>query len=489
MRSHLTLVAKHSFVYGVGGAALQLVGLVTFPILAHAFVPSTYGVLEVAVAVFTVALTIADFGFVSASQRSYYDHPDADRAARESVLTTALAGTTVVALLCAAGLVAFRNPLAEWLFGERQSELMLLVAAGIVVANLAAFVRQVFRLRLQPWHFTAATVLASVCAAAVIVVGVTRYDGGAEVVFLGLLVGNAVGLIYALAFAYDAFGRTLSRFELTRMVRFGVPLLPAALAMWALMLVDRLMLSRLSGLGEVGQYAAANRVAAVLLLVTTAVATAYGPYALSLYASDRALEKEVRARVLVYLAAALTLVCVVLSLFARELLAVLAPGYDRAYQAVLLLSLGGVALGLGAITMSGISFARRTMYFATLSIAAAGVNIALNLVLIPPFGMIGAAVATTAGLAFLASAYYVVSQRLYRTPYEPVTVIAIVAAGAVAGSVGLAVFESAVVGTMVKLAALVGFLGALRLLGVVSGSHLREIASALTAVLRSREAT
>lgn len=489
MRDHLFRVAKQSLVYGLGGAALQLIGLVTFPILAREFEPSTYGVLEIGTAVFAVAVTVVDAGFTSSAQRSYYDHPAAEQLERGRVLTTALAATAGFSVVIALALFALREPVSRWLFDESRPGLIALIAATIVVANAAAFVRQVFRLRLQPWHFTVSVVLSAVGAALVIVLAVTVFDRGVDGVFFGLLVGNAIGLGYALLGTISAFAPSFSRVELVRMLRFGVPLLPTALAMWSLMLVDRLMLGRLSNLGEVGQYAAANRVAAVLLLVVTAIATAYGPYALSLYSEDRELEKRVRGRTLTYVTAVVMLVCVGLSLFAQELLDILAPTYDRAYRGVLLVSLGGVALGVGSIAMAGISFTRRTTYFAVLSVAAAAVNIALNFVLIPSFGMVGAAAATAVALGLLTAAYYVVSQRLYPTPYEGRLVVAIVAAGILAGAVGLVQLDRLELELLVKLAALVSFLGALYALGVIRRNHLREFKSALTTAVRSRDAT
>jgi O-antigen/teichoic acid export membrane protein len=489
MRDHLFSVAKQSLVYGLGGAALQLIGLVTFPILAREFDPSTYGVLEIGTALFTVALTFVDGGFTSSAQRSYYDHSDDEPVERGRVLTTAFAATTALSLVAAVVLVAFREPVSSWLFHESRPGLISLIALTIVVANAAAFVRQVFRLRLQTWHFTVSAVLSSLGAAVVIVLAVVVFDRGVDGVFLGLIVGNAIGLCYALAATFSAFAASLSRFELRRMLLYGLPLLPAALAMWSLMLVDRVMLGRLADLGDVGQYAAANRVAAVLLLVVTALSTAYGPYALSLYSRDLELEKRVRARTLTYVTAVLMLTCVTLSLFAQELLAVLAPSYDRAYKGVLLVTLGGAALGIGSIVMAGISFARRTLWFATLSAAAAAVNIALNFVLIPAFGMVGAAASTAVAFALLTAAYYYISQRLYPTPYELGTVVAIVALGIPAGAVGLVRLDQNGLELVVKLAALALFLVALYALGVVRRDHLREIGVAARGVLRSGEAT
>jgi O-antigen/teichoic acid export membrane protein len=69
-------------------------------------------------------------------------------------------------------------------------------------------------------------------------------------------------------------------------------------------------------------------------------------------------------------------------------------------------------------TALGISLTKRTAYLAGLAWLAAGVNAALNLLLDGPFGMLGAAWATTASYIALTVGYHLVSQRLWRVPYQ-----------------------------------------------------------------------
>ena len=63
--------------------------------------------------------------------------------------------------------------------------------------------------------------------------------------------------------------------------------------------------------------------------------------------------------------------------------------------------------------MAGISIVRRTKVLALLAGVAAAINIGLNFVLIPPFGMVGAAVATAAATRCSRPSYRV-AQRYYR---------------------------------------------------------------------------
>ncbi len=134
-----------------------------------------------------------------------------------------------------------------------------------------------------------------------------------------------------------------------------------------------------------------------LLLLVSAFGIAYSPFMLSLHAEDPEAERLVRARLLTYLTAGLIVLAVVFSLFAREIIAVIAPSYHRSYQAVALVCAGTVALGFCQIPMADITISRRTKLFAYYSMIAAVVNLGLNFALIPPWGQVGAAAATAVG--------------------------------------------------------------------------------------------
>jgi O-antigen/teichoic acid export membrane protein len=97
------------------------------------------------------------------------------------------------------------------------------------------------------------------------------------------------------------------------MLRYGLPLVRAAFAAWALSLADRIILSRLGSLGQVGQYAIANRLASLLLLGLTAFLFALTPFLLSISSENPAQEKAARARALTYLTFILTLTGLVLT--------------------------------------------------------------------------------------------------------------------------------------------------------------------------------
>jgi O-antigen/teichoic acid export membrane protein len=83
----------------------------------------------------------------------------------------------------------------------------------------------------------------------------------------------------------------------------------------------------------------------------------------------------------------------------------------------------------------GVGRSRRTQFNWVVTGAAAAVNVALNLLLIPRYGMMGAAVATIAAYVTMFAGMSWWSQRIYHVPYQWRRVVTAALAGvALAGA-------------------------------------------------------
>jgi O-antigen/teichoic acid export membrane protein len=469
-----------TLVYGIGGAALQLVGIVTLPVLARVFSPADYGVLELGLVVSAILMIVVDAGMASASQRSYFDYSDVQETQRRRVLATAFGFQVLVGTIVAALLVAFADPIARQLFdGRDESTVVVLVGVALPAFAVAQFTREVLRLEFRAWSYLAASIAGAAIAAAITILAVVTWDLGVEGVFVGALAGWVAGAVVGAALVWRRLVARPSSPELSTMLRYGLPLIPVALSLWALSLIDRLMLARLADLDELGQYALANRLAVPVLLVVTALGLAFSPFILSLHQSDPERERHVRGRVLTDFTAALCFIGLVTALWAREVGAMVAPDFDEAFRAVGIVAFGLVAFGVSSVVVAGISIARQTRWLALYSAIAAAANIALNFVLIPPFGQIGAALATLAAYLLLAGMYYHRAQIVYATPYRPAPVVATLVAGLALMPLGMVAYDSWLVAWAVKLAAVAAFVLALRAIGVLGPGDVRRILARL----------
>ena len=491
-------LGRQTIIYGLGGAAIQLIGLLTVPIFTRVFKSSQYGVLETPLAAYSALLVLADLGLTSSAQRSYYDYDAGHEAQRRAALSTGLSVSVTLALGWAALAIVFAGGISSWQFGTaRYAGLIRLAAATVPVTILAGFLRETVRLKLRAWWYTASVISGAVGGTAFAVVKVLAFHGGISSLIYGTLVGNVLTAVVAFAaIRNELFGR-FSLPELRRMFLYGIPLIPTAIALWGVSLIDRSLLIKLGGAplkgaaamhkaqAATGQYAIANRYGSLMFFCITAFVLAYGPFQLALWQEDAELEKAVRSRMLTYLTVALVGVALLLSLFAREITTIIAPRYTQAYEAVGVLTMSSAVFGVSNLVLFGIGITRRTGYIALYTAVALVINIGLNLLLIPSWGMMGSAFATLVAYVVLAAFYYHRSQILYPTQYELRKAVTAVVLGGLAMVVGVIRFDSLVVSLALKAVTLLVFAGSLWLFRVLDHDDLGGLRTALSS-LRAR---
>ena len=133
-----------------------------------------------------------------------------------------------------------------------------------------------------------------------------------------------------------------SRPLLREMNRFGVPLVPAALALIVVNFSDRFFLVHLAGLEEVGLYEIGVRIASAMVLLLTAFRMAWPAFAYSI--EDDGEAKRIYAFVLTYLVVVASWLALGLGLLAPWLVRLLTqPDFYEGERVVAPLAFGAVA--------------------------------------------------------------------------------------------------------------------------------------------------
>jgi O-antigen/teichoic acid export membrane protein len=220
------------------------------------------------------------------------------------------------------------------------------------------------------------------------------------------------------------------------MNRFGVPLVPTALFLWITNFSDRFFLVKLfgetaaDGTAEAGLYSVGVRIASAMVLLLTAFRTAWPAFAYSIRDDDEA--RRTYAYVLSYLTVICAWVALALTLASPWLVDALSNDtFSSASRVVGPLAFSTVAYAAYIVVAIGVGRTRRTQFNWVITGVAAVVNIALNVALIPTYGMMGAAIATVVAYTVMAVGMAWWSQRVYPVPYQwrRVATAALVAVG------------------------------------------------------------
>jgi O-antigen/teichoic acid export membrane protein len=260
-----------------------------------------------------------------------------------------------------------------------------------------------------------ANVLITVGMTVLLVVGLHKGPTGA-------VVGNFVGTlcVYLVLLGYRRYqlGLDFSRDLLRQMNHFGMPLVPSALALWAINFIDRIFIAQYKGQAEVGVYSVAVRISSAIVFLMIAFRLAWPAFAYSIDEDREA--KRTYSYVLTYLVFVCCWVSLALGVLAPWLVDVLAPkhSFHRAADAVALLAFASTAYAAYTVVAIGIGRARQTQFNWVVSGIAAALNVVLNVILIPPYGMIGAAISTAAAYLALFLGMVLNSHRVYPVAYQ-----------------------------------------------------------------------
>ena len=430
--SQLGRLGRHSLIYGIGGLVSRIVAVLLLPLYTHYLTPADYGKIETLIALTTVLGIILRAGISSAFFRFYFD-AEGD-VARRTVLRTSFWFTMGAGTLGLLLLLVFAQPVSDFLFGTTNAA-NLVRAAGVALWASVNYeqLTSLFRVEERSVAFVCASLANVFITIGLTLVLVVSLDKGAIGVIVGNFSGTLIVYFALLGFRREQLGLQFDRGLLREMNRFGIPLVPTALFLWITNFSDRFFLVKLSDVSEAGLYSVGVRVASAMVLLLTAFRMAWPAFAYSIRDEDEA--KRTYAYVLTYLTVVTAWVALALTLFAPWLVDLLAtPRFAESYRVVGPLSFAAVAFAAYIVVAIGVGRIRRTQFNWVVTGAAAIVNVALNLALIPPYGMIGAAIATVAAYVTMAVGMAWWSQRIYPVPYQWRRVVT-----AAAAAVGLAV--------------------------------------------------
>jgi O-antigen/teichoic acid export membrane protein len=407
---------KQSILYSLGGLVGPLVSIFMVPIYTRIFMPDDYGVIslvQVTIAFVTVFLIL---GTDSASARYYLD-PESDQD-RKLTASTAMFFRIVILLAGCLVFICFSGEISRLIFQTSiHSKYLIIAAAAIPFVQCGALCMNLLRFNFRPVIYAALAVGNLLFSVLLTILFVVFLGWGIIGIFAATLISSIVLFLISAFITKGYFSLTFSTRRLRELLRFGIPLVPYGITVYLIQNCDRYFLSYFSTLEQVGLYSIGFQIANLLLLLFVGVSLAWSPFVLSTYKENNI--KAIYARVMNYLVSATFLLVIGLSLFSREILMVFTTEqYLGAYIVVPFLALYMALYQLGLFMGFGIGIAKKTHHFTWIAGVTAAVNVGLNFLLVPRYGMIGAAIATLACSVVWCILLVSISQKYYHVNYS-----------------------------------------------------------------------
>jgi len=412
----LKRLGRHSAVYGLGGLVSRILATVLLPLYTHYLPPNSYGQVETITALTAVLAIVLQLGISSAFFRFYFDAKEPPE--KLTVVRTSFWFTMAMSTVGLVIGLAFAGPVSHLVLHSNHATLVRAGAVGLWAQTNYQQLTALFRVEERSVAYAIASVANVLITVAAMVLFVAVAHWGA----VGLVVGNFTGtlVVYVVLVAYrsEQLGLEFDRELFRKMQHFGMPLVPSALALWAINFIDREFIVWYKNLAEVGVYSVAIKIASILTFVMVAFRTAWPAFAYSI--EDDRDARRTYAFVLTYLLTFASWVALALGALAPWWVRLLTSrhSYFRADKGIALLAFAGAAYAGYTVLAIGSGRARRTQLNWVVTGAGAAVNVALNFWLIPAYGMVGAAISTAAAYVALFIGMTLYAQHVYPVPYQ-----------------------------------------------------------------------
>ena len=387
--SALFTLAGDSAVYLAGSVMVGLGNFVLVPLYTRYLTPAEFGIYALVDVTILVLVTVTQLG-LGVSYLKWF--ADLGEEQRDIILGSSLVLGILAALLAGSFLsIAVAGSLGErWLQTAERGFAWTLLPI-IVLENVQGLFFSDLRARRKSFAFSASAairLLAILAASLWFIVAQRQRVAG---VFLGRLVGDSIGVLMLATFSLRSIRLGFAWSVVSSMVRYGLPLTWSALMAMMLDASGRYFLSQYSTMEQVGFYGAAIKIGNIFqMLVNQPFGVAWGGLMFQIvkWPNARTIYSKIFAYVFLFSSAS----ALILALFTPTLFAIFTTATYAPAMAVFPMILLVRAVNIMEYpTAIGIYLAGRTKWFAVIYSVGVGINVLANYLLVPIYGMFGAA--------------------------------------------------------------------------------------------------
>lgn len=403
-------------IYGTGDVVVQILNFLLLPLYVVYLSKADYGVIALLAAVEAPAKLFFRWGIDGAFMRYWYDcGDDAARQRLASTLFFFLLGVNGILLIAS---VAAAPYLSERLLESPGYTLALqLVLLNTFAIGFTFIPFHVLRMQNRAAQFSGLTLARSVSTLLLRLALIVGLGYGVMGIVLADVIVTAGLMLVLLRWFAPLIRAVFSTDVLRASLKFGLPRVPHGFALQVMAVADRVILKSYTSLEVVGVYSMGVSFGLVPKIALGAFESAWAPF---YYATSREPDaRRVFTTVTTYGITVLALLTAGLSAIAADLLHVMTGGrFVDAAPVVPWISIGVFFYGVYLLTSIGLNITSHTKYYPVSTLIGAVVNVGLNLLLIPIYGMLGAAWANSASYAVQSGIAYHFSQRFYPVAHE-----------------------------------------------------------------------
>ena len=408
-------LGKAAGIYTFANIINSSIPFLLLPVMTRYLSPYDYGI----VAMFQVLLGIMGVlvgkSIKSAVARQYYERESIDLPAYvTNCLSVVALSTAGVALLVwmFSGFIATATAFpAEWLWA------VLAVAVGQVITLLVLTMWQV---QDKPYKYSKFQVSLSLVNAGlsiwlVVSVGM-NWEGRINAQIIAFTVFAIIGLVILGRAGWLKW--SFNTIYIKQILNYTVPLMPHTLGMLAISMTDRILITNMVGIGDMGIYVVAVQLGMVIGLLVDSFHSAWTPWLYSRLKKDELALKYRIVKFTYFYYVAILIIALVYTAFTPWIIELMVgKEFASAEHFIIWIALGFAFHGMYRMVTSYIFYVRKTSWLAGITFFTAVANVILSYFLIKLNGTVGAAQGTMLAYFISFVLTWIAAARLFKMPW------------------------------------------------------------------------
>ncbi len=422
MLDKIKSLSKQTLIYGTSTIIGRFLNFILVPFYTNVFPPAEYGIITLVFAYTALLNIFFTIGFESGYFKFASTLEIGDKKENFSLPFLTI---FINSLVLSSVIYSFSSDFSALIGIGRNYSYFISYTAFILFFDAISMVPFAYlRLNNRPGVFASIKIANIVVNVTLNFVLVLYFKMGLISVFIGNVAASAVTFLLLLPLISKNLVFRFNKELFRELWKFSIPYVPAGLASIMVQVINRPIMLMLTDETTVGIFQANFKLGIFMMLIVSMFEYAWRPFFLNNAREPDA--KQIFSKVMTVFTGFASIVLIVLSFFIDDLIKIPLPHrghligakYWGGVYIVPVILFSYLIYGIYINLMAGIYIEKKTKYLPYITGLGAIINIAGNFILIPPFGMQGAAAATFLSYLSMTLYLYFISQKYYPVKYE-----------------------------------------------------------------------
>lgn len=403
--------------FAFGNGIVLILGFISSPITTRLINPNEMGKFSMFNTFTNLFLVIVLLGLDQSYVRYYFDENERDRGylLRKCIIMPILLNIILSILM-----MIFYKQISFYIIEQESFIFILILIIHMFFSIVNRFALLSIRMQQKAKLYSLMNIVTKIVNILSILALFIIFKDNYQTMVLALVIATIVVTLIMLYIDKDEWfdkKKIILKTNTKEIIKYGIPFIFSMSVTWIFQSIDRVSIKHFSGYSELGLYSGAMTIISLLNALQGAFTTFWLPVAYEKYANDSE-DTEFFSKINKYITIIMIFIAIALITSKDIIVFLLGKEYRDAAYIFPYLVFMPIMYTISETTVLGINFKKKTKYHIYIAVICAICNFGGNVLLVPKFGAIGAAISTGISYIIFFALRTYLSNRYYKVDYD-----------------------------------------------------------------------